>query len=656
MRLIILVIWLLPLGLSARQQSPQDSLINTFLAGSEVDSLVDKIYAAHPEFKWELLDGHMESLGLHDTVRFDFLVQLGIVIDTKNPKKAMQIYTTAVDLATVQNDSGRIARAYALVGYNSGTLGNFSGSIKYLFQAMDFIDREKDAETFAEILGNLAMSFLQLGDIDNAIKYQLLSIDQEKKVGDEAGVVISIFNLGLALMELENYDSAVKCYEYAISKAELLNMPKLKAYAYGNLGSIYWSQGKYRAAVDIQQRGLRMERVFHDNVSMADSHAVLGAAYGGLNMRDSMQFHFNRAIELASTQGALDKLLSIYEIQSETYSLIGDYRSAFEALAKARQLGDSLKSVEVNQIKLEIQEKFETEQKEADNQLLTLKNAQNEGEIRRQKYLIAGIGVMMLVVAGIAVYVYRTHKRTQMLNQQISAQAFKLNQLNKTKDRLFSIIGHDLRGPITSFETVTTIIKNYVQKQDLVKIDEMVKHIDESAKQLRQLLDNLLNWSLSQQSELVLNIVPIKLKPIIDEVLEIYGESAAIKEVTFVCELDDEEVLADYHTFATVVRNLISNAVKFSPAGSEIQIGRRKLDGFVELVIKDQGVGIPKESINKLFSIDKSKVRRGTAKEKGTGLGLILVKEFIEMNQGAIRLESEHGKGTTFYITLPKAS
>jgi PAS domain S-box-containing protein len=234
----------------------------------------------------------------------------------------------------------------------------------------------------------------------------------------------------------------------------------------------------------------------------------------------------------------------------------------------------------------------------------------------------------------------------------------KLKKLNAQKDKFFSIIAHDLRGPLGSFMQLTEFIKeNYGELTD-AEFKTYFNHIYSSAKGTFKLLENLLVWTRSQLGILELKPKRINILEIVNETLSIYTEGIRAKEIDLHNTIGQSiYAYADENTVATVIRNLISNAIKFTPKHGDITTAAKivELKGkkFTQVIVKDSGLGIPNDKIEKLFRIEENYSTYGTNNEKGTGLGLILCNELVMKNGGKIWVESEHGKGTTFYFNLP---
>jgi PAS domain S-box-containing protein len=228
----------------------------------------------------------------------------------------------------------------------------------------------------------------------------------------------------------------------------------------------------------------------------------------------------------------------------------------------------------------------------------------------------------------------------------------QLTALNATKDKMFSIIAHDLRGP---FNNIIGLSELLIQNIAAIETSEKyIRMLNISSKSALILLDNLLNWAKSQTGQLRFNPKKIPFSGVIEEVIKLNQAQVKTKRISLNHSLSNEiEVYADENMLKTVLRNLISNAIKFTEVGGHIQVYGILEKDHVEITISDNGIGMNAEERERLFNITSNTTTLGTANERGSGLGLVLCKEFVEKNKGKIWVESEEGKGSDFKFTLP---
>jgi PAS domain S-box-containing protein len=248
-------------------------------------------------------------------------------------------------------------------------------------------------------------------------------------------------------------------------------------------------------------------------------------------------------------------------------------------------------------------------------------------------------------------------KELALLNKQLLESEKKLKDLNDTKDKFFSLIAHDLKNPFGILLHFSKVLsENYNDYSDEEK-QKFLAEIYHSTDQSYKLLENLLEWSRSQTGKLKFEPQEIDLSPIAFNSIYLFKNICENKEINIISHIfANTIVFADYNMINTVFRNLISNAVKFTKERGNISISSQKLDGFIEVTVSDDGIGMDSDTLNKLFQLDSKTLKVGTNGEKGTGLGLILCKEFVERNGGEINVESVSGKGTSFKFKLPMPS
>ncbi|MCX6220353.1 MAG: PAS domain S-box protein [Bacteroidia bacterium] len=239
--------------------------------------------------------------------------------------------------------------------------------------------------------------------------------------------------------------------------------------------------------------------------------------------------------------------------------------------------------------------------------------------------------------------------------EEIMRKNEELTLINAEKDKFFSVITHDLRGPFNSIMGFTQLLYEMVNGKDSPEIIEYADIILKSSEKAMDLLNNLMEWTRSQTGRMKYNPEYFELNVFLQPILHLFDEIAGQKSISVTKNLPaSAPVFADKAMIGTIFRNLISNALKFTHEGGEITISAEFSHNNLTVAVRDNGIGIPKESIQRLFRIDQNFSTQGTSKESGTGLGLILCKEFVDKNKGEIWVESEEGKGSTFYFTIPR--
>ncbi|MEJ5244762.1 MAG: hybrid sensor histidine kinase/response regulator [Bacteroidota bacterium] len=263
--------------------------------------------------------------------------------------------------------------------------------------------------------------------------------------------------------------------------------------------------------------------------------------------------------------------------------------------------------------------------------------------------------VELLSRVGTHLNLKRSRDEVVRYSKELEKTQAELKQAIAQRDKFFSIIAHDLRGPFTGFIGLSELLVDAYDSLERADIQQIANSMNSAAKKLFEFLENLLEWSRSQIGGLQYNPIIIDVHDLFDRVSSLFKDTANNKKIEFVKEIqDDLFIWADNYQTNTILRNLVSNAIKFSYPNSKIILGARDIGDSVEIYVKDFGVGISDEAKDKVFRIEAKYTTPGTENEPGTGLGLVLCKELAEKQNGVLYFETEKNKGTTFFVKLPK--
>ncbi len=377
----------------------------------------------------------------------------------------------------------------------------------------------------------------------------------------------------------------------------------------------------------------------------------------------------NLAAEIAETIDSKANQFEAYINLSKSYEAIGDFEKAFDFLAKSNGIHIELTNAEIQQKVADITLKYDYDKKlqEVENQR-KIDLAKQKASIDLQNMIIAIISIAVFLLVVLSIFLInsvRTKKKKNELlteqkksidlqNAQLEELNQKLNELNDTKDKFFSIIAHDLKNPIYSLNTMAQIVDSEYETMDETEKKDFIGHISRSSSHVYSLLDNLLTWSRSQRNQ-------IKYLPIEGNIVDFLKTSfdgieiqVSDKDIEFFLDLENTTIYSDVNLLNTIVRNILSNAIKFTPPKGQIKVSGKVSEGYFLLSIKDSGVGMTKEKLDTLFTTGKNVSTPGTNNEKGTGLGMIISKEFAIKNGGDIKVTSIQGEGTEFTVYIPK--
>lgn len=473
----------------------------------------------------------------------------------------------------------------------------------------------------ADALFYLGILNMRKNTYDTALAQHKEALQIKRSLRDKAGEVISLNMIGDLYLTVKNTERALANYTAALEISQALKDDDAIATSYNNAGKLYYSQKNYQRAIANFELGLQKAQQARNPEQMKISTAYLSQAH--------------------KEAGDFQKSLQYLEQSIEIEAMIQREKDE-------RKLLD-MESTSVLASKEQAIDKLEAKRIAHEKQL---------ADERRTRYFLFAVIGLAVIVAGLVYYLYRSKQRTNLVlqaaNEKITQQNLQLQQLNATKDKFFSIISHDLKGPLNSLTSFSGLLINYFDSLSKEEIQSLAKDLDKSLKNLFALLENLLEWSRSQTGAIEFKPEPFDLSELIRENIDLLHAQASAKEIRLVYPSPQPvTVMAHKNSVTTVIRNLISNAIKFTPPGGTITLSATNSSEEALVSIADSGVGMSREVMDKLFRIDAKHSTKGTADEKGTGLGLVLCKDFIEKNHGNIGVQSEEGKGSTFYFTLP---
>jgi signal transduction histidine kinase len=351
---------------------------------------------------------------------------------------------------------------------------------------------------------------------------------------------------------------------------------------------------------------------------------------------------------------AAESLYSYYKKQGNSSQAL-TYLELFTKYKDSLFNADNIKQLKAAEYK------YAKESQRKEIQLLKNKNELTKKENNLQRIYLYGSFLVCLAAIGFVFYYLRQIRIKNKLfdslkqkNQHIEEQSKKLEELNLVKNKVISVMSHDMRSPIASLEMILSM-EEELSDPDIFRV--IIKELKPAVNSLSLLLENILGWAKSQmQSTKEIELKPVNVFTTVEEVITLYTPVASQKSVTLVSEVGADTWISANQSYLTLVlRNLISNAIKFSPAGESITIGTTQTKDFVSITVADRGIGMTEKEVGKLFNVNSLYTSNGTKNEKGTGLGLIFVKESVELCGGKLTIKSEKDKGSQFSCHFPAA-
>ncbi|WP_020404752.1 tetratricopeptide repeat protein [Gracilimonas tropica] len=574
------------------------------------------------------------SLGNYEKAKEAYMRALKMASELESPSKAELVAGTNLNLGVVYKE-----------------LGNITETTRSYLQAITYAEQARDSSMLGTILLNIGGVYSGERELDKAADYLKRAISVSKKIGFTERVYQAYLNLANVRGLEAKYVEAEELYleAFDLSKNLFPNRPTLMI-TY-NLGWLNQEMGNFRESEEYYRQSLRESQEYGIREGIYHNFAGLGGLYQDQGrFEEAIQLLENAyqvAQELENPAMIEESRIMLYEAAKEA----NRYREALNYLELYNAITDSLRTVEQQRELADLESQLELRRQNEINRLLQEKQAQQEARIQFQMILIASGAVILLLIVVLLYITRRNAREKERLLKEIEAQRDELADINKAKDKVFAVVSHDLRSPLTSVQGVIELIREDILKGDELK--RLLDGIEASVRENVNVIEDLLAWAKDQLSGFDLDLKPVEIRPLIDDVITTQSFLAIQKQIDLQSNLNGQTVIADANAIRVIFRNLISNAIKYTEEGGNIDVQAQEKEGKIIISVKDDGVGIPESSMQKIFN-SNSWTRTGTGKEKGSGFGLSMTKEFVEKMNGRIWFESEEGEGTTFYVELPK--
>ena len=618
-----------------------------------------------------------------------------------------------LDIYKRLNDVDKIIKTYKNLGTLYLMLTDYEKSLDFYLKQINLVKKHKSELELADSYNNVAFLYDKWGKYNKALDYNIKQLVIYEGIGDSTKIASSKIDIGKIYFDLENYDKAVESYQSALDIYQKLGDSSHSARVYTNLGAVYYDMEEYQKALSYYQKSLQLVESTGAKKGKSILLNNIGLIYKKLGNYEKAMDYCKRSLELKEVMGndqlKIYPLVSIGEIYMNTgnYSLAenyalqglklaqkvqknylikdayyllydinqsaGNYKKALDYHRSYAAIKDSILNEETSKRIAELQIKYETDKKVLENQQKTKENQILRNTNQRQLIYFIVISLLSIILIIVLLNRYRNkqkantlltqknkqiveqHKELENLVEKISKREEQLKDANQTKNKFFSIIAHDLRNPLHALLLSTDSLVRYRHKFTELQLEKTLFFIRKSVTHVNDLLESLLQWARTQTGRIQYNPETIDIDQIITENINLHFGQANKKNIVIENNIKESlSIYADQKMISTVVRNLISNAIKFTDVNGKVIIDGKQNGKYIEISVEDTGVGISEDNLSKLFRIDVHHSTVGTYDERGTGLGLVLCKEFVEKNDGEIRVESKVGEGSKFTVVLPK--
>jgi signal transduction histidine kinase len=585
----------------------------------------------------------------------EILYRIGAIKRNRGEEiKALEYFNASLHACRLSNNYKIMGSSYSLMGTIFRVNGLYDRAIEYIVNSKLYYEKAgfKEGYAWAAYISGRIYSDLKLPQ--KALEYFQEAVEiysnQAAIDGNNNGVAICYEQIGLLKLasgdfnEALNYiDSTLKIYAKTKSVIGVSNSHK-------NLGMIAYSMGDYELAERYLNESLKVKMEINDKLSLPTIYEYLGLCQIARGRQKDGFSNLQRGLTFAISNNQKSIQLNIYSDLTKAYLSANDLKKAISCQKKQIEIQDLMLSGAANIKYEQLQTIYEIDKQNSQIIELEKQNKINSLLIKQHRVsqLIMIIGILIALLFSIIIY---------LLYSKIRHKNLELKESNAAKDKFFAIISHDLRSPIGNLASFMEHLNETFNEHSPTELKQILLSLYKSAENVSGLLENLLIWAQSQLNKIEFKPVKIKLTDALLTSIKGLKQTADSKEIGIRLELNDQlNVWADHNMVQTILRNILSNAIKFTPRGGSVLIKSDVAEtNNVYISITDSGVGIEKSALSKIYDITSTLHTTGTEGERSTGLGLILVKDFIERNNGTLTIQSQLGTGTVVTFTLPAA-
>ena len=593
--------------------------------------------------------------------RIKTMGRLCLIYSRYAPDSAEKTLGQLQQLSQLQRDTAGLILGHQLRGVLSASQGDYETGLESQLQALDLneVFSQRDSRIHTSCLHNIAGILVSQNQHERAISYlqELLTIHLRN--GDTALIADGYYALGSAYSSMGKKGQALPYLHEARRLFQKLDNLQRLAACHASLGNAYQATESYLRARQNYSKALEINLRNGDSTGLSYTYSNLGRLYYLEKQYTQAEKYLQFGLALSTRQRistlCLQNLLYLAKLDSTR----GRYEQAYTYFSHYYTLYDSIYNDNKAKQIAAMEARFERDKQARENDLLRREKALREREILAQRKVISnqrllfGAFILIIILLIVLAYTfYRSALRHQRAEHQIRAQKEELAYLNQTKDQWFSIITHDFRSPLAFLQSALSLINGSTLSERETRM--LTLELESRVKRTSNMLDNLLYWAQMNMEGIRPRPRTLDLRSILQEEVAFWEPQATRKGISlYLPPAPATYAWADRDMVQLVIRNLISNAIKFTPRQGQVHLALQPHPEGVAFTVQDTGQGIAPEHLAQLFRLNDPKARAGTSEEKGTGLGLWLCRAFIQANGGRIEVQSTPNEGTTFTVVLP---
>jgi len=550
-------------------------------------------------------------------------------------------------------------------------LGSFEKSLDIYYSILKIYEAQNDEFSIATTLNALGEIFKKTGKLDKAMESYTRALTIYTKLDNQMEMANCNFNIGDAFLQQQDLDKALFYFNKSLTLDESTDSQWGIAYDVEAIGKVYGLKGNYADAINYHERALKLRQELKQKKELSMSHTQLGKNYFSLGNYPKAREHLSEAIRITEEIGAKPELQTNYDAISLLFEKSGDLKRALDFKNRSIALKDSLFNTTKSKQIEELQVRFDTEKKQSAIVALEKDAEITDLRLKRQTTIRNILIGLSLVLVLLALALFNRYKYRQRIKQEAEdkkrlievekanteierKRVEELKKIDRLKDEFLANTSHELRTPLNGIIGLSESLKDGAAGKMNSKAIENLDMITNSGKRLSYLVNDILDFSKLKNSDLELSVGPVDLQAIAKVILKLSGPLVRDKNLKLQTNITNDIplVIADENRLQQILHNLVGNAIKFTKSGS-VEIGAKTKDGMVYISITDTGIGIPEENFEVIFeSFEQGD--GSTAREfGGTGLGLSVTKQLVELHGGTIEVSSKLGEGAVFTFSLP---
>lgn len=602
----------------------------------------------------------LEECNTHETFNSVFSE---MIVDFKSGKVAPFTESEVMSILTIARGKPfaefLLPSVYGWAGTMFGD-GRMDEALKYFMESAAVYKNKNKNLAQALSYFEIAMIHHKARNLEEAKTYYEKTLELASDSLDSRTRINCYNGYALIYRSQGEFDTAIKAFRNAYHLAESYNDRIWMGILSGNIGSIHMSTASYDSSLHYYFQNLNLVRNTLEFENEIETYSHIGRVYllkknyanAKLYLDSACSIIRDRQIRFTDFFNPMDHISKNY---ADLYAAVGDYQKAFEYYQKFHEVAQE-KQDNVNGRSLKyLQSEYAFKQKTNEVEMLKKINEANVLLIRQQRVIGTVFAITILLLGAWAYNAYNTGQQRKALNKELHSSNTELARLNAVKDKLFSVISHDLRSPIATLKSILIFLKDGHLSQD--ETHDLYSRLNHQLQACGNVLENLLHWAKAELNNSKSEVEKVILADVANEVALQLKDYIEEKNIQFHNQLNFQHIaLADKVQVEIILRNLIANAVKFTSEGGQVKITGRVSEESIEIYVEDNGLGMHEHEVQNLFQPGRSFTRLGTNQETGSGIGLLITKEMISKNGGNIWVSSRKHEGTVFTFTLPLAS